>query len=123
MDTFADAVRSQERNGTREGVERGSLAWARRQIEEIKAGLRDDPGLAYSVEFTGAETRHRSRSNILADSRSSCQARASRFSIGRPNSRSEWLTKRRTARRRMDEASSLPMEQFGFAAVWDDILN
>jgi hypothetical protein len=54
MDAFADALRCQEGNGTCEGVEPGSLAWARRQIEEIKAGLRDDPGLAYSVEFTAA---------------------------------------------------------------------
>ena len=54
MDTFADAVRSHEQNGTREGVEPGSLAWARRPIEEVKAGLREDPGRAYSVEFTAA---------------------------------------------------------------------
>ncbi len=34
--------------------ERSSLQWARRKIEEVKAGLRDDPGRAYSVEFTAA---------------------------------------------------------------------
>ncbi len=34
--------------------ERSSLRWARRKIEEVKAGLRDDPGRAYSVEFTSA---------------------------------------------------------------------
>ncbi len=34
--------------------ERSSLQWARRKIEEVKAGLRDDPGRAYSVEFTSA---------------------------------------------------------------------
>jgi len=28
--------------------------WARQQIEEVKAGLRDDPGRAYSVQFTAA---------------------------------------------------------------------
>ena len=54
MDTFADAVRIQEQNGTREGGEPGSLASARRQIEEIKAGLRDAPARAYSVEFPAA---------------------------------------------------------------------
>jgi len=53
MDTFADAVRIQEQNGRREGVEPGSLSWVR-HIEEVKAGLRDDPGRAYSVEFTAA---------------------------------------------------------------------
>jgi hypothetical protein len=54
MDTFADAVRRAEGNGTPESVEPGSLSWARRKIEKIKAGLRDDPGRAYSVEFTAA---------------------------------------------------------------------
>jgi hypothetical protein len=54
MDTFADVVRSQEQNGTREGLEPGSLSWARRQIAEVKAELRDDPGRAYSGEFTAA---------------------------------------------------------------------
>jgi hypothetical protein len=54
MDASVDAVHSQEQNGTHEGVEPGTLAWARRQIEEVKAGLRDDPGRAYSVEFTTA---------------------------------------------------------------------
>jgi hypothetical protein len=34
--------------------ERSSLQWARRKIEEVKARLRDDPGRAYSVEFTSA---------------------------------------------------------------------
>ena len=28
--------------------------WARQQIEEVKVGLRDDPGRAYSVQFTAA---------------------------------------------------------------------
>src|SRR6202035_1938181 len=32
----------------------GSLLWARQHIEEVKAGLRDDPGRAYSVQFTAA---------------------------------------------------------------------
>jgi hypothetical protein len=54
MDASADALCSPEGNGTREGVEPGSLARARRQIEEGRAGLRDDPGRAYSVEFTTA---------------------------------------------------------------------
>jgi hypothetical protein len=54
MDTFADAASRQERNGAPEDVERGSLSLARHKIEEIKAGLRDDPGCAYSVEFTTA---------------------------------------------------------------------
>jgi hypothetical protein len=47
-------VRSQEQNGTPGGVEPGSLAWMRHKIEEVKAGLRDDPGRAYSGEFTAA---------------------------------------------------------------------
>jgi len=34
--------------------QRSSLQRAREKIEEIKAGLRDDPGRAYSVEFTQA---------------------------------------------------------------------
>src|ERR1700722_15526956 len=54
MDALADALRCQEGNGTCEGVEPGSLAWARQHIEAVKAGLRDDPGRAYSVEFTAA---------------------------------------------------------------------
>jgi hypothetical protein len=54
MNIFADAVRIQEQNGTHEGVELGTLAWARQKIEEVKAGLRDDPGRTYSVEFTAA---------------------------------------------------------------------
>ena len=51
MDAFADALRCQEGNGTCEGVEPGSFAWALQKIEAVKAGLRDDPGRAYSVEF------------------------------------------------------------------------
>src|ERR1700730_6431577 len=54
MDASADVVRSPEGEGTPEGVEPGSLAWARQKIEAVKAGLRDDPGRAYSVQFTAA---------------------------------------------------------------------
>jgi hypothetical protein len=54
MDASADIVHSPEGNGTREGVEPGSLAWVRQKIEEVKAGLRDDPGRAYAVEFIAA---------------------------------------------------------------------
>jgi hypothetical protein len=54
MDAFADELRCQEGNGTCEGVEPGSFAWALQKIEAVKAGLRDDPGRAYSVEFTAA---------------------------------------------------------------------
>jgi hypothetical protein len=54
MDASVDVVRSQEQNGTHAGVEPDTLAWARRQIEGVKVGLRDDPGRAYSVEFTAA---------------------------------------------------------------------
>src|SRR5882672_9899179 len=54
MDASADVVRSPEGERTPEGVEPGSLLWARQQIEEVKAGLRDDPGRAYSVQFTAA---------------------------------------------------------------------
>jgi hypothetical protein len=45
MDTFADAASRQEQNGAPEDVERRLLSFARRTIEEIKAGLRNDPGL------------------------------------------------------------------------------
>ena len=54
MDASADVVRSPEGDRTLEGVEPGSFLWARRHIEEVKAGLRDDPGRAYSVQFTAA---------------------------------------------------------------------
>src|SRR6202162_3607826 len=54
MDASADVVRSPEGERTPEGVEPGSLLRARQQIEEVKAGLRDDPGRAYSVQFTAA---------------------------------------------------------------------
>ena len=54
MDASADVIRSSEGDGTPEGVEPGSLLWARQQTEEVKAGLRDDPGRAYSVQFTAA---------------------------------------------------------------------
>jgi hypothetical protein len=54
MDASADVVRSPEGERTPEGVEPGSLLWARQHIEEVKAGLRDDPGRAYSVQFTAA---------------------------------------------------------------------
>ena len=54
MDASADVVRSPEGERTPEGVEPGSLRWARQHIEQVKAGLRDDPGRAYSVQFTAA---------------------------------------------------------------------
>src|ERR1700722_19447299 len=54
MDASADEVRSPEEDGTTKGVEPGSLLWARQKIEEIKAGIRDDLGRAYSVQFTAA---------------------------------------------------------------------
>src|ERR1700719_2960311 len=54
MDASADVVRSPEGDGTPKGVEPGSLLWARQHIEEVKAGLRDDPGRAYSLQFTAA---------------------------------------------------------------------
>jgi hypothetical protein len=47
-------VPSAERSETLEGSELGSLLWAHRLIEEVKAGLREDPGRAYSSEFTRA---------------------------------------------------------------------
>ena len=54
MDASADVVRSPEGEGPPKGVEPGSLLWARQHLEEVKAGLRDDPGRAYSVQFTAA---------------------------------------------------------------------
>src|SRR6202162_661494 len=54
MDASADVVRSPEGERTPKGVEPGSLLWARQHLEEVKAGLRDDPGRAYSVQFTAA---------------------------------------------------------------------
>src|ERR1700692_2470924 len=53
MDASAD-IRSPEGERTPEGVEPGSLLWARQHLEEVKAGLRDDPGRAYSLQFTAA---------------------------------------------------------------------
>ena len=54
MDVSADVIRSPKGEGTTKGAEHGSLLWARQQIEEVKAGLRDDPGRVYSVQFTAA---------------------------------------------------------------------
>src|ERR1700682_2483293 len=54
MDASADVILSPEGERTPEGVEPGALFWARQQIEAVKAGLRDDPGRAYSVQFTAA---------------------------------------------------------------------
>ena len=54
MDASADVVRSPEGERTPKGVEPGSLLWARQHLEEVKAGLRDDPGRAYAVQFTAA---------------------------------------------------------------------
>src|SRR6202045_219520 len=54
MDASADVVRSPEGERTPEGVEPGSLLWACQKIEEVKADLRNDPGRAYSVQFTAA---------------------------------------------------------------------
>ena len=54
MDAIADVVRNPEGDGTPKGVESGSLLLARQKIEEVKAGLRDAPGRAYSFEFTAA---------------------------------------------------------------------
>jgi hypothetical protein len=52
MSAYTGTQRSEDVIGAID--ERSSLQWARRKIEEIKAGLRDDPGRAYSVEFTAA---------------------------------------------------------------------
>src|SRR5260370_14039563 len=52
MSAYTGTRRSEEVVGTAD--ERSSLQWARRKIEEVKAGVRDDPGRAYSVEFTAA---------------------------------------------------------------------
>src|ERR1700738_1845008 len=54
MNASADVVRSPEGERPPEGVEPVSLLWARQHIEEVKAGLRDDPGRAYAVQFTVA---------------------------------------------------------------------
>ena len=54
MDASADVIRSPEGERTPKGVEPGSLLWARQHLEEVKAGLRDDPGRAYAVQFTAA---------------------------------------------------------------------
>src|ERR1700726_402690 len=54
MDASADVVRRPEGERTPEGVEPGSLRWARQHLEEVKAGLKDDPGRVYSVQFTAA---------------------------------------------------------------------
>ena len=54
MDASDNVIRSLEGERTPEGVEPGSLLWARQHIEAVKAGLRDDPGRAHSVQFTAA---------------------------------------------------------------------
>jgi hypothetical protein len=76
MDAFADALRCQEGNGTPEGLEPGSLAWARQKIEEVKAVLRAErPSL--SSPSTAASNF---ASEIVADS--ACGA----------SSRSRWIS-------------------------------
>ena len=50
----ADAQDIKARVDAGDGFELGSLAWACQQIEQVKAGLRVDPGQAYSLEFTRA---------------------------------------------------------------------
>ena len=51
MEYFANGVSSAE---VSEPLEPGSLLRAHRRIEAVKAALRDDPGRAYSREFTTA---------------------------------------------------------------------
>jgi hypothetical protein len=84
MDTFADAVRGTRRNGTPEGAKPGSLLWARRKIEEVKAGLRDDLGRAYSVEFTAAAEMLR---DLWGDGTAKEHPRAASQAQGPPNDR------------------------------------
>jgi hypothetical protein len=64
MDASADVIRNPGGDGTLEGVEPGSLLWARQHIEEVKAGLRDDPGRAYSVHCTAAAETLRERDPV-----------------------------------------------------------
>jgi hypothetical protein len=54
MEYFANGVSSAEVSEPPEDLEPGSLPWAHRRIEAVKAALRDDPGRAYSREFTTA---------------------------------------------------------------------
>src|SRR6202163_4408010 len=54
MDASADVVRSPEGERTPKGVNPFPLFGPRQHREEVKAGLRDDPGRAYSVQFTAA---------------------------------------------------------------------
>ena len=53
MDASPDVVRSRDGDGTPEGVEPGSLAWALQKIEGSKPGSETTPR-AYSVQFTDA---------------------------------------------------------------------
>jgi hypothetical protein len=64
MDASADVILSPEGGRTPEGVEPGSLLWARQQIEEVKAGLRDHPGRAYSVSFTASAEMLREHDSV-----------------------------------------------------------
>jgi hypothetical protein len=64
MDASADVVHSPEGERTPEGVEPGSLRWAHQHIEEVKAGLRDDPGINKARDQPGA--RHSIGVNSLA---------------------------------------------------------
>ena len=54
MSGYTSAQRAEDAIGAAEELEPNSLQLARRKIEDVKARLRDDPGRAYSVEFTAA---------------------------------------------------------------------
>jgi hypothetical protein len=54
MSAYTSAQRAEDAIGAAEESEPNSLRLARRKIEDVKAQLRDDPGRAYSVEFTAA---------------------------------------------------------------------
>jgi hypothetical protein len=54
MSAYRREQRTEDAIGSAEEAEHSSPRRARQKIEEVKAGLRDDPGRAYSVEFTAA---------------------------------------------------------------------
>src|SRR5271169_2745553 len=54
MSAYRREQRTEDAIGSAEEEEHSSPQLARQKIEGVKAGLRDDPGRAYSVEFTAA---------------------------------------------------------------------
>jgi hypothetical protein len=68
MSAYTSAQRAEDAIGAAEELEPNSLLLARRKVEDVKARLRDDPGRAYSVEFTAAAEMLRERDPVQFNS-------------------------------------------------------